>query len=677
VSEERIRQGVGSILTIYGAGEINPLQKLAVDESPLGIPLLVGNDVIHGYRTIFPIPLACSCTWAPELVEAGARIAAEEASADGTNWIFSPMVDICRDARWGRIAEGAGEDPYLGMAIARAQVRGFQSVLSNGRRIVACPKHFAAYGATEDGRDYNTVDISERRLRDIYLPPFKAAFDEGAGTVMSAFNEIAGVPASANRFLLGRILREEWGYPGVVLSDWNAVGELIDHGIAADLRQAGKLAALAGVDMDMVSDAYHDHLLDLVEEGVVPIDIVEKATRRILRLKFALGLFENPYVDGEAAEATFLQPAFRETALEMAQKSMVLLKNEDGLLPINSRNFGRMALIGPLAADQHEILGCWYRIGRAEDCESVYQGLQEVLPGTEIDLVHGCDLDGEEEPDFTEAVTAAETADLVVMVLGEREAMSGEAHSRAYLDLPGYQEDLLKAVIATGKPVIVVLMCGRPLAIPWIAENVGAILLAWHGGIRTGRAVADLLVGNANPNGKLTTSWPRSLGQVPIYYARKNSGRPAAGLGTKQFNRALRTVYIDESNKPLYPFGYGLSYSEYSYSALEVVAPSGLDGQLVVSAVVTNVGDREGDEIVQLYVRDLVGEVTRPVKELKGFRRISLAPEENKRVSFTIPVSELGFHGLDMTYKVEPGDFKIWIGPDSSRGLEGEFTLKT
>ena len=537
--EARIRQGAGSILNMYGAQLLNPLQKLAVEESPLGIPLLVGNDVIHGYRTIFPIPLALSCTWDPALVQEGAHIAAEEAAVDGTNWIFSPMVDICRDARWGRIAEGAGEDPYLGRAMARAQVRGFQSALSGGRRIVACPKHYAAYGATEDGRDYNTVDISERALRDIYLPPFKAAFDAGAGTVMSAFNEIAGVPASMNKFLLRQVLRDEFGWPGVVLSDWNALEELIEHGVASDLRQAAKLAALAGVDMDMVSDAYHDHLHDLVEEGIVPAAVVDEAARRILRLKFALGLFENPYGDAEQVQATILQPAFREKALEMARKSMVLLKNEAlsakvRLLPLDTGSVKRLALIGPLADDQQEILGCWHRIGRAEDCESVYSGLQAALPEVEIDLLRGCDLDGAQAVDFSPAIAAAQAADIVIMVLGEAEARSGEAHSRAYLALPGRQEDLLRAVVAAGKPVVVVLLCGRPLLIPWMAENVGAILLAWHGGIRTGQAVADLLVGRANPSGKLTASWPRAQGQVPIYYARKKSGPTPTRTGTLQ-----------------------------------------------------------------------------------------------------------------------------------------------
>ncbi len=685
--EARIRQGAGSLLNMYGAELLNPLQKLALEESPLGIPLLVGNDVIHGYRTIFPIPLAWSCTWDPALVQEGAHIAAEEAAVDGTNWIFAPMVDICRDARWGRIAEGAGEDPFLGRALARAQVRGFQSPLRGGalrtmRRIAACPKHYAAYGAAEDGRDYNTVDISERALRDTYLPPFQTAFDAGAGTVMSAFNEIAGVPASMNRFLLHDVLREELAWPGVVLSDWNALAELIDHGVAADLRAAAKLAALAGVDMDMASDAYHEHLQDLVRAGEVPETVVDEAARRILRLKFALGLFENPYGDAAEAAATILQPRFRAKALEMAQKSMVLLKNEGApsqkaLLPLDARAVKRLALIGPLADDRQEILGCWHRIGRAQDAESVYAGLQNTLPQTEIDLVPGCSLDLQEteDADFSAAVAAAEAADVVVMVLGEAEAMSGEAHSRAHLGLPGDQEALLRAVAATGKPLVVVLMCGRPLVIPWMAENAGAILLAWHGGIRTGQAVADLLTGRANPSGKLTTSWPRAQGQVPIYYARKSSGRPAGGPGTVQFDLIHRTAFIDEANEPLFPFGYGLSYSEFAYSDLQVTPPGDREGELLVSAVISNTGSVPGDEIVQLYVRDLVGEVTRPVKELKGFQKVSLAPGAAAKVTFAVPVSELGFHGLDMAYKVESGDFNVWVGPDSVRGLAGAFTL--
>ena len=676
--EERIRQGrAGSVLTLYGAAEINRAQRIAVEESRLGIPLIFGNDVIHGYRTIFPIPLAESCTWDVALVEETARIAAEEATADGTNWTIAPMIDVCRDPRWGRIAEGAGEDPFLGAAMARARVRGFQAAnLESGRKMVACPKHYVAYGGAESGKDYNTVDISERSLRDVHLPSFRAAIEEDAGTIMSSFIEIAGVPVSANPFILDTVLRQEWGFPGVVLSDWNAVGELIPHGVAGDLKEAARLAALAGVDMDMVADAYHFHLAQLVEEGAVPLAVVDRAVGRILRLKVLLGLFEAPYVDEGLAGQVILKPKFWQTALEITQKSMVLLKNEGSLLPL-SAGLQRLALIGPLADDRHQILGCWYRIGCDEDTESVLDGLQAALPPTvELAHVQGCDLEGVKEPDLDRAVAAARAADVAVLVLGEGEYMSGEAHSRAYLGLPGHQQALLEAVHATGTPVVVVLMSGRPLVIPWMAEHVPAILQAWHGGIRTGRAVADILLGAQAPSGKLTASWPRAEGQIPVYYAHKNTGRPAAGEGALQFEKVHRSDYLDVLNTPQYPFGYGLGYTAYEYSRLEVETPEvPLDGVLALSASIKNCGDRAGDEIVQLYVRDLVGSVTRPVKELKGFQRVSLAAGESRRVRFELPVGELGFHGLDLSYVVEPGDFLVWVGPNAAQGLEGTFRV--
>ena len=676
--EERIRRGqVGSVLTIYGASKINRLQRLAVEESRLGIPLLIGNDVIHGYRTIFPIPLAESCTWDPGLVQEAARIAAEEASADGTDWTFAPMVDICRDPRWGRVAEGAGEDPFLGAEMARARVRGFQAGdLASGRRLVSCPKHYVAYGAAEAGKDYNTVDISERTLRDIFLPPFQAAFEEGAGTVMSAFNEIAGVPASANAFTLDTVLRQEWGFRGVVLSDWNAIAELIPHGFAADLKEAAERSVLAGVDMDMVADAYHYHLADLVEEGRVPLSVVDDAVRRVLHLKLALGLFERPYTDESLAGELILQPSYRKKALEVAQKSTVLLKNSEDLLPLDPAP-KRIALIGPLADDHHHVLGCWYRIGRDQDTESVLDGLRAVLPSTtELTYLPGCDLEGREEPDLEGAANAARAAELAILVLGEGEHMSGEAHSRAYLALPGHQQELLEAVHATGVPLVVVLMSGRPLVIPWMVEHVPAILQAWHGGIRAGRAVADLLLGVANPSAKLTACWPRAEGQIPVYYAHKSTGRPEGGVGTAQFDRLHFSNYLDELNDPLFPFGYGLSYTIYTYRDLDVQTPQvGLDGTLIVSATIANNGDRAGDEIVQLYVRDRVGGVTRPVKELKGFQRLSLDPGEEARVRFEVPVQQLGFHDLTMAYVVEPGEFGVWVGPNAAQGLEGAFEV--
>jgi len=678
VQVERIRNGqVGSVLSIYGVENINAIQKVAKEESRLGIPILIGCDVIHGYRTIFPIPLAESCTWDSDLVEEAAHIAAEESIYNGIHWTFAPMVDICRDPRWGRIVEGAGEDPFLGQVMAVARVRGFQSELSNGGKMVACPKHYAAYGWSEAGKDYNTTDLSERALRDVVLPPFEAAFDAGAGTTMSAFNDLNGVPASANPFILKQVLRDEWDFKGLVLSDWNSIGELIPHGFAVDLKEASERAFLAGVDMDMTSDAYHNHLAELVNESIVSEELLDEAVRRVLRLKFQLGLFDNPYTDPKLAESAILKPEHLETALEVTTKSMVLLKNQN-LLPINTDEIKRIALIGPLADDHHEILGTWHRIGRDEDTESVLDGIKAVLPDdVELTYTKGCDLTGEDLIEADSAITAAQTADLAIMVLGEAEYMSGEAHSRAYLDLPGQQQSLLEAIHATGKPVVVVLLSGRPLVIPWLAENIPAILCGWHGGLRTGRAVGDLLFGHSNPSGKLTTSWPRTEGQIPIYYYHKNTGRPIEGPGTKQFEMSFKSEYLDEYNSPRYPFGFGLSYTKFKYSDMNVITPKvSVDSTLEVSARITNTGEITGDEIVQLYIRDLVGEVTRPVKELKGFQKISLQPGENQTVKFEIPVQNLGFHGLDMQYKVETGKFKVWVGPNAAKGLEGEFVVE-
>ncbi|MFN2133675.1 MAG: glycoside hydrolase family 3 N-terminal domain-containing protein [Anaerolineae bacterium] len=673
--DELVRQSkVGSVLSIRSVGEINRLQRVAVEETRLGIPLLVGNDVIHGYRTIFPIPLAESCTWDPDLVERAARIAADEAAASGTDWIFAPMVDICRDPRWGRIAEGSGEDPTLGQAMARARVRGFQADgLAGGRRIAACPKHYVAYGAAEAGKDYNTVDISERTLRDVYLPPFRAALDEGAGSIMSAFNEISGIPASANPFTLREVLRREWGFEGVVLSDYNAVGELVAHGFAADLGGAALRAVMAGIDMDMMGHAFPEHLAALVEEGAVPLSLVDDAVRRILCLKIVLGLFERPYTD-EGLEAQFiLREDHRQAALEVARKSIVLLKNEGPILPLRTP---KIALIGPLADDHAAPLGCWHCEGRAEDVETVLDGIRAVRPGCAVEFVEGCTVADDALDQVEDAVRAARQAEAAVLVLGENERMSGEARSRAYLGLPGRQQELLEAVVASGTPVVCVLMSGRPLVIPWIAEHVPAIVQAWHGGIHAGRAIADVLFGEVNPSGKLTASFPRTVGQIPVYYGHKNTGRPFLGEGTVQFDQAYRSNYIDESNRPLYPFGYGLSYTTFAYKDLNVETPVvGMEDTLVVSVTVTNEGERPGDEIVQLYVQDLVGSVTRPVKELKRFERVSLAAGGSASVRFEVPVFELGFHGLDLEYEVEAGAFKVWIGSNAESGLEGEFTV--
>ncbi len=676
--DARLKDGrIGSILSFHDLPRINRYQQIAVEESRLGIPLIVGNDVVHGYRTIFPIPLAESCTWDPPLLERAARVAAEEASAAGTHWIFAPMVDICRDPRWGRIAEGAGEDPFLGMALARARVRGFQAGdLASGRRIAACPKHYVAYGAAEAGRDYNTVDISERTLREVYLPPFEAAFEAGAGSVMSSFNEIAGVPATANPFILRTVLREEWRWPGVTLSDYEAMRELIPHGLAADLKDAARLSMRAGLDMDMVSDAYAGYLDALVAEGAVPVSLVDEAVRRVLRLKMRLGLFEQPYTDETLAAGIVGRDDFRDLALRVARESMVLLKNEEELLPLSPGDRS-IALIGPLADNRQDLLGTWAALGRPEDVESVREGMRSHLGDHgRLTYTRGCPIAGDGPADIGAAVAAARAADVVVLVLGESEAMSGEAHSRSHLGLPGRQQELVDAVAATGTPLVGVLMSGRPLVIPRLAAQVGALLAAWHGGVRAGRAVADILFGAANPSGKLTASFPRTEGQIPIYYAHKNTGRPPEGGGTRQFEEAYKSTYLDEPNTPLFPFGYGRSYTTFGYRDLKVETPTvGRDGALVVSAVVRNTGARRGDEVAQLYVRDLVGSITRPVKELKGFQRLTLQPGEEQVVRFEVPARQLGFVGLDMRYVVEPGAFKVWVGPNSAEGLEGEFEI--
>lgn len=681
--EDQIRAGsISSLFNIPDPHIVNTFQRLAVEESRLGIPLIIGNDVIHGFRTIFPIPLAEASTWDPDLLERASRVAAEEASAAGIDWIFAPMVDIARDPRWGRIAEGAGEDPFLGMAMARARVRGFQAPdLLSGRKIAACPKHYVAYGGAEAGRDYNIVDISERTLREVQLPPFKAAFDAGAGSVMSSFNEIGGVPATSNRFVLRTLLRDEWRWAGVVVSDYEAIRELIPHGVAVDLKDAARLSILAGLDMDMTSDAYAQHLQALVEEGAVPEKLVDDAARRVLRLKLRLGLFERPYTDETLADQVMLREDFRALALEVAQESMVLLKNEGALLPLATGPSGaapRIALIGPLADARRDLLGTWVLAGQENDVETVLEAMSAYLiDGPVLDHVAGCAIRGDEGLDIPAAVAAAQVADVAVLVLGESANMSGEARSRSNLGLPGHQQDLLDAIAATGTPIVAVLMAGRPLVIPRLAEQAQALLVAWHGGIRAGRAVADLLFGTASPSGKLTASWPRSEGQIPVYYAHKNTGRPMEGSGTAQFGEPFKSRYIDLPNEPLFPFGYGLSYATFEYRDLQIetpiVSPSGM---LIVTASIKNSGERAGTEVVQLYVRDLVGSVTRPVKELKGFQRMTLEPGAEQTVRFEVPVEGLGFWGIDMRYAVEQGIFKVWIGSSSIEGLEGEFEVR-
>jgi len=654
----------------------NQLQRAAVEGSRLHIPLLVGADVIHGYRTIFPIPLAESCSWNPDLLEHASAVAATEAATTGINWIFAPMVDISRDPRWGRIAEGAGEDPFLGRAIAQARVRGFQNVaLPGGRCIAACPKHYAGYGFAEAGRDYNTVDISERTFREVCLPPFKAAFEAGALSTMTSFNEIGGVPSTCSRFLLKTVLRQEWQMNGVVVSDYNAIAELINHGVATDLREAARLSILAGVDIDMASGAYAQHLAKLVQSGEVPQEVLDQSVRRILTLKFALGLFEQPYTDENLADQVILNEANRTLALEVARQSIVLIKNEKQTLPLKSEDL-RVALIGPLADNQTDLLGCWASAGRPEDVETIYNGFRKYLCEENIILHSGCSLAGDEEFDLSGVLHAAQQADVIILALGESREMSGEAHSRTHLGLPGRQQELADALVGLGKPLVAVVLSGRPLVIPKLARQADALLLAWHGGIRSGQAIADVIFGVANPSGKLTASWPRAEGQIPVYYAHKATGRPPEGKGTTQFSEPYRSTYIDEPNEPLYAFGMGLSYSQFKYQQLEILTPKvEINGTLKVKVKIMNASSIAGTEVAQLYVRDLTASVTRPVKELKGFARVELAPGEERDVTFEVSATELGFIGLENKYIVEPGRFKLWVGPDSTSGLEGEFEL--
>ncbi len=667
-----IREGrVGSMLNLIGADSTRKYQQIAVEQSRLKIPLIFGFDVIHGFRTAFPIPLAWSCTWNPDLIEQAERVAAIEATASGVNWAFAPMVDIARDARWGRIAEGAGQDPYLGSVIAAASVRGFQGTdLTAPTSLLACAKHYATYGGAEGGRDYNTVDISERTLREVYLPPFRAAVDAGAGTLMCSFNEIAGVPSSANRELLTDILRREWHFKGFVVSDWNSIGELINHGVAADHKQAAVKAIHAGVDMDMESYSYADNLASAVKEGLVPESELDEAVRRVLRVKFEIGLMDNPYKDCDAQreKTQILTPANRELARTVADQSIVLLKNENNILPLK-KDLKSIAVIGPLADDKEDMLGPWSGAGRAEDAVTVLSGIKKKVGiGTQVLTARGCGITDPSKAGFFEALAMAKDADAVVVVAGESRDMSGEAASRSYIGLPGVQEELLRDLQATGKPIIVVLMNGRPLAVPWIAQNCAGVVEAWFLGVEAGSAVADVLFGDYNPSGKLTTSFPRATGQVPIYYNHKNTGRPA--------NDTLKFTsrYIDLPSTPLYPFGYGLSYTSYAYSDLRFSSKKlSANDSIIVSAVVKNTGDRAGVEIAQLYIHDDVASVTRPVKELKGFQRVSLKPGESRRVEFVLRPDLLKFYNLSMQYTVEPGRFDVFVGPNSAEGLEGTF----
>ncbi len=692
--EDMIAKGqIGALFNISTAKETNANQRIAVEKSRLKIPLVFGLDVIHGFRTVFPVPLAMASTWDPLVVEQAARVAAREASATGIRWTFSPMVDIARDARWGRITEGAGEDPFLGSEMAAAYVRGYQGTrLDAPDSIAATAKHYVGYGAAEGGRDYNTTEISEHTLRQIYLPPFRAAVDAGAATIMSAFNAINGVPASANPFVLRQILRNEWGFRGVVDSDWESVRELIHHGVAKDREEAALKAFLAGVDMDMASSVYHDHLAQLVSSGRVPQERLDESVRNVLRLKFALGLFERPYADAAREAEAMLRPDGVALARTAAERSFVLLKNSPGpnnapLLPLSNRA-QRIALIGPLADDLPSALGSWAGLGRNEDVVSFEGALAKRVGKQNLTHLKGVGVTDGSDADLAAAVAAAQKADIVILTLGESgQAMTGEATSRAHLGLPGRQQELLEKIVATGKPVVLVLFSGRPLTLPWAFENVPAVLAAWLPGIQAGPALVRTLYGESNPTGKLVVSWPRSVGQEPLYYNALNTGRPANKkdltnpLGDSTDTYVSR--YIDERNDPQFPFGYGLSYTTYRYgstgisgSQLEASALTADLGDsagrtkavLTASVDVTNTGTRAGEEVVQLYVRLIGTSVSQPVRGLKGFQRVALAPGETKKVTFALAPDALALWNDRNQWVVEPAKLAVWISPDSAQG---------
>lgn len=672
--ETQIRAGqVGSVLGMHGVAPTCTLQKIAVEQSRLGIPLLFASDVIHGFRTIFPQPMGEAASFNPQVARRGARIAAIEATAHGVHWTYAPMVDIARDPRWGRISEGAGEDPYLGAAMAVARVQGFQGDdLGADDTLLATAKHFVAYGAAEAGRDYNTTDMSERTLREVYLPPFLAAKQAGVQTVMAAFNALDGVPMHANRRLIHDVLRGQWGFDGLVVSDYTGVLELIKHGVAADHAQAGLLGLNAGVDVDMVSDIYRKDMPEVVRAGRLSEAVVDDSVRRVLRAKYRLGLFADPYRYCNLAreQARTLTPEHRQAARESARESLVLLKNDGKLLPLSKR-LRSIAVIGPLADDGRDMLGNWVADGKASEAVTPLQGISDALaPGVRVLHAKGATIDGNDTSGFADAVRIARQADAVVLFLGESQRMSGEAASRTTLDLPGVQEQLALAVQATGKPVAVVLLNGRPLSVSALQQRIPAILEAWFPGTEGGHAIADVLFGDYNPAGRLPVTFPRNVGQVPIYYAHLNTGRPPSA--TERYS----SKYLDVPWTPLYPFGYGLSYTTFAYDGLKVrsakLAPG--DDQLVEVTVV-NTGNRAGDEVVQLYLRDDVASVARPVRQLRGFQRIRLQPGERRTVQFALSPDDLSFLDQEMQRKVEPGTFTVYAGGNSEDLIQAQFEV--
>ena len=681
---EDLKKGlVGSMLNVKGVKDVKALQKIAVEQTRLGIPLLFGFDVIHGYKTISPIPLAESASWDLEAIQKSAAMAADEASAVGINWTFAPMVDISRDARWGRVMEGAGEDSYLGSRIAEARVKGFQGDLSSNKNILACAKHFAGYGFAESGKDYNTVDVGESTLQNVIFPPFKATVDAGVRTFMNSFNELNGIPATANSYLQRQILKGDWKFQGFVVSDWGSMQEMKAHGYAKDDKHAAELAINAGSDVDMESNAYVDYLARLVREGKVKESIVDDAVRRVLKVKYELGLFDNPYkYCDEARElVTVGKPEFHKEVLDMAKKSIVLLKNNNGLLPLKKTG-QKIALIGALANDKTSPLGNWRIAADDNTAVSVLEGLQ-VYKDNQLTYAKGADvaigspkfvletkINTTDKSGFEEAITAAKNADVVILVLGEHGLQSGEGRSRADLGLPGVQQELLESIYKVNPNIVLVLNNGRPLAIPWAEEHIPAIVEAWQLGTQSGNAIAQVLYGDYNPSGKLPMTFPRNVAQVPIYYNYKNTGRPVMNEPESVF----WSHYIDEKNTPLYPFGFGLSYSKFEYSDLKLSSQSfSKNEKIEVSVSVKNTGKVVGKEVVQLYIRDLIGSVTRPVLELKGFEMIELQPDETKKVTFTINEKAIEFFTANSKWEAEAGDFKVFIGGNSAQTLNGDF----
>lgn len=692
---KRIRNGeVGGLFNLKGVERIREVQRQAVEESRLGIPLLFGMDVIHGYETIFPIPLGLSCTWDMKAIEESARIAAVEASADGISWTFSPMVDVSRDPRWGRVSEGNGEDPFLGAAIARAMIRGYQGKdMSRNDEIMACVKHFALYGASEAGRDYNTVDMSRQRMFNEYMLPYQAAVEAGVGSVMASFNEVDGVPATGSKWLMTDVLRKQWGFDGFVVTDYTGINEMIDHGMG-DQQTVASLALNAGVDMDMVSDAFSGTLKKSVEEGKVSAAAIDAACRRILEAKYKLGLFDNPYkyCDVNRPKKQIFTKEHRAIARKTASESFVLLKNE-GVLPLSKK--GTIAVVGPLANTRSNMPGTWSVAAVLDNAPSLVEGLREVVGDrAKVVTAKGSNLIGDADYEkratmfgrelhrdnrtdrelLDEALKVAAGANVIVAALGESSEMSGESSSRTNLEMPDVQRALLQELLKTGKPVVLVLFTGRPLVLTWEEEHVPAILNVWFGGSEAAYAISDVLFGDVNPSGKLTATFPQNVGQIPLFYNHKNTGRP---LQEGRWFEKFRSNYLDVSNEPLYPFGYGLSYTTFAYSDIHLSSTEmSADGELTATVTVTNTGSRDGAEVVQLYIRDLVGSVTRPVKELKGFEKIFLKAGESRKVSFSITPELLKFYNYDLQFVCEPGDFDVMIGGNSRDVKKARFLLK-